>query len=126
MEKVILIIEDDQMIQRLLSRMIKRSGFAGQTEIFDNSEEVFTFVRQSEDQIVLALMDTSIHPNGDAALAQELLKLCPEINLVASSGHSEEDLRGPQHFGGIDLVAVLSKPFGMQDVKDLLVSLNLI
>ena len=126
MEKVILIIEDDQMIQRLLSRMIKRSGFAGQTEIFDNSEEVFTFIRQSEDQIVLALMDTSIHPNGDAALAQELLKLCPEINLVASSGHSEEDLRGPQHFGGIDLVAVLSKPFGMQDVKDLLVSLNLI
>ena len=125
MEKVILIIEDDRMIQRLLSRMIKRSGFAGKTEIFDNSEEVFTFIRQSEDQIVLALMDTSIHPDGDAALAQELLKLCPEINLVASSGHSEEDLRGPQHFGGIDLAAVLSKPFGMQDVKDLLVSLNL-
>ena len=126
MEKVILIIEDDQMIQRLLSRMIKRSGFEGITEIFDNSEEVFTFIRQSNYQIVLALMDTSIHPEGDAALAQELLKLCPEINLVASSGHSEEDLRGPQHFGGIDLAAVLSKPFGMQDVKDLLASLNLI
>ena len=126
MEKVILIIEDDQMIQRLLSRMIKRSGFEGITEIFDNSEEVFTFIMQSGDQIVLALMDTSIHPDGDAALAQELLKLCPEINLVASSGHSEEDLRGPQHFGGIDLAAVLSKPFGMQDVKDLLASLNLI
>lgn len=126
MEKIILIIEDDRMIQRLLSRMIKRSGFEGKTEIFDNSEEVFTFIKQSEGQIVLALMDTSIHPEGDAALAQELLKLCPAINLVASSGHSEEDLRGPQHFGGIDLVAVLSKPFGMQDVKDLLASLNLI
>ena len=126
MEKVILIIEDDRMIQRLLSRMIKRSGFEGKAEIFDNSEDVFTFIKQSENQIVLALMDTSIHPEGDAALAQELLKLCPEINLVASSGHSEEDLRGPHHFGGVDLVAVLSKPFGMQDVKDLLTNLNLI
>lgn len=126
MEKVILVIEDDRMIQRLLSRMIKRAGFEGRTEIFDNSEDVFTFIAQSEDQIVLALMDTSIHPDGDAALAQELLKLCPHIHLVASSGHSEEDLRGPFHFGGVDLAAVLSKPFGMQDVKDLLANLSLV
>ncbi len=126
MEKVILVIEDDRMIQRLLSRMIKRAGFEGRTEIFDNSEDVFTFIAQSEDQIVLALMDTSIHPDGDAALAQELLRLCPHIHLVASSGHSEEDLRGPLHFGGVDLAAVLSKPFGMQDIKDLLANLSLV
>lgn len=126
MQQIVLLIEDDKMIQRLLSRMIKRSGFNGQVEVFDNSKEVFHFIAQCSDPIVIAFMDTSIHPEGDEALGYALKAQVPNIKLVASSGHSEDDLRGPYHFGTLDLDGVLSKPFGMQDVKDLLSTLNLI
>jgi CheY-like chemotaxis protein len=126
MQQIVLLIEDDKMIQRLLSRMIKRSGFNGQVEVFDNSKEVFDFIAQCSELIVIAFMDTSIHPEGDEALGHALKAQVPNIKLVASSGHSEDDLRGPHHFGTLDLDGVLSKPFGMQDVKDLLSTLNLI
>ena len=126
MEQVALLIEDDHMIQRLLARMIRKSGFNGRVEVFDNSDSVFQFIAQCNDQIVIAFMDTSIHPEGDAALGHELKDKLPSIKLVASSGHSEEDLRGPQHFDDVELDGVLSKPFGMRDVKELLGKLNLI
>ena len=126
MEQVILLIEDDRMIQKLLSRMVKRSGFAGRVEVFEDSESTFNFIDTTTDQIVLALMDTSIHPEGDAIFANLIKGKVPHIKLVASSGHSEEELRGPRYFGGADLDAVLSKPYGKQDVKDLLSSLGLL
>ena len=126
MEQVALLIEDDNMIQRLLARMIKRSGFSGRIEVFDNSESLFQFIQQCHDQIVVAFIDTSIHPEGDAALGNALRSEVPTIKLVASSGHNEVDLRGPQHFGGVELDGVLSKPFGMRDVKELLSNLNLV
>ena len=125
MSKVILLAEDDRMIQRLLKRMIKRAGFEGDIEVCEDSRAALNFIEETSAEIVLALMDTSLHPEGDAAFAEEIKKRIPSIKLVASSGHSESDLRGPSHFGDIDLDGVLSKPFGMQDVKELLSRLGL-
>lgn len=125
MSQVILLAEDDKMIQRLLSRMIKRAGFQGEVAIHADSTSALDFLEQTQDTVVLALMDTALHPEGDKAFALAIQARVPDIKLVASSGHSEADLRGPNHFGDVGLAAVLSKPFGMQDVKDLLSSLGL-
>ena len=125
MNQVILLAEDDKMIQRLLKRMIKRAGFTGEVEVHEDAESALAFLDQTKDSVVLALLDTALHPEGDKAFALAIQSRVPEIKLVASSGHSESDLRGPNHFGDVYLDAVLSKPFGMQDVKDLLIMLKL-
>ena len=125
MPNVILVVEDDLMIQKLLSRMIMRSGFAGEVAVFSESAPALNFVDENSTQVVLALLDTMIHPEGDKAFAHALLERAPHLKLVASSGHSESDLRGPNHFGDIPLAGVLSKPFGMADIKTLFAQLNI-
>ena len=126
MERVIILVEDDLMIQKLLSRMIKRSGFDGRVEVFSDSESTFTFINETDDQVILALMDTAIHPEGEEALALKIKSLVPAIKLVASSGHSEEELRSSKYFGNAELDGVLAKPYGKQEVKDLLLTLGLL
>ena len=121
---VILVAEDDTMIQKILSRMIKRSGFEGEVVIFDAGPEALSYAQQVGGALDLVLMDTNLHPEGDAAFFQQMRALAPETPIVASSGHSEDELRGPLHFGDSELYMVLSKPFGMKDVKALIASLS--
>lgn len=124
MSNVILVIEDDLLIQKLLSRMIKRSGFNGEVLVFSESASTLEYLDQNASHVVLALLDTMIHPAGDRAFAQEILNRAPHLKLVASSGHSESDLLGPEHFGDIPLAGVLSKPFGLSDIRALFARLG--
>ena len=126
MSHVILVLEDDQLIQKLIKRMIKRSGFTGEIHIFSESIEAFSYLESHHDRVRLALLDTMIHPEGDEALAYALLERAPHLQIVASSGHSEADLRGPNHFGSAPLTGVLTKPFGLGEIKSLLSELQLI
>ena len=125
MSDVILVVEDDRLIQKLLSRMIKRTGFNGDVVVFSESEPALQYLEANADQVILALLDTMIHPEGDRAFAYALLERAPHLHLVASSGHSEADLRGPEHFGDAPLVGILSKPFGISDIKSLFARLEI-
>lgn len=121
---VILVAEDDPMIQKILSRMLKRSGFEGEVVVFDVASEALAYATKAGGALDLVLMDTNLHEEGDAAFFHQMKAIAPEAPIVASSGHSEEELRGPRHFGGCELFAVLSKPFGLQDIKALIASLS--
>jgi len=125
MSNVILVVEDDLLIQKLLTRMIKRSGFGGEIVVFSESAPALQYVDENSSQVVLALLDTMIHPEGDEAFAYALLRRAPHLKIVASSGHSESDLRGPNHFGNVQLAGVLSKPFGVADIKNLFAQLSI-
>ena len=126
MSHVILVLEDDLLIQKLIKRMIKRAGFTGEIEVFSESSDALSYLESNRDCVRLALLDTMIHPEGDEALAYALLERAPHLHIVASSGHSEADLRGPNHFGAAPLTGVLTKPFGLGEIKTLLGELQLI
>lgn len=126
MSVLILVIEDDPLIQKLLSRMIKRSGFTGEVAVFSESAPALEYLSLNAERAHAALLDTMIHPEGDEALAFAILERAPNIKVVASSGHSEESLRGPDHFGTAPLFKVLSKPFGLSDIRTLFQELELV
>ena len=122
----ILVAEDDKMIQRLLARMIKKAGYPGHIEVCDRAKNALEFVAYVDGQVDLVLVDTGLHEEGDAAFFHALKSIATQAPIVASSGYSEDQLRSPKHFQDCDLTAVLSKPFGLQDIKDLLKDLSLI
>lgn len=122
---MILLAEDDAMIQKILTRMIKRSGYSGEVKIFAEAVEALRFVETIDGALDLALMDTSLHPEGDAAFYRAFKSIAPNTPVVVSSGYSEEVLRSDSHFGGCDIQGVLSKPFGLKDVRNLIESLGL-
>ena len=120
----LLIAEDDQMIQKLLTRMVKRAGYAGHIEVCEQANTALEFVQQVEGKLDLVLMDTGLHPQGDAAFFRAI-KSMSEVPIVASSGYSEDLLRSDKHFDDCELTAILSKPFGLKDIKKLLENLSL-
>ena len=126
MSGIILIAEDDKMIQKILPRMIKRSGYTGEVKVCPNSQVALATAESFEGDVDLVLMDTGLHPQGDAAFFYEVKELKPNTPIIASSGYSEDILLGSRHFEGCQLHGVLSKPFGMQDVKRVLIELSLI
>ena len=126
MTRVIIVAEDDPLIQKLISRMIKRAGFDGLVEVFNDAYSTFEFIESTDDQIVLALLDTNLHQDGDAAFARDLRQQVPDIKIVASSGHAQDELMRPQHFDNEPLDGFLSKPFGLRDVNSLLKELGLV
>ena len=125
MHGMMLMAEDDPMIQKILARMIKRAGYGGRVEVCEDAVSALSFAEASGGAIDLILLDTNLHEESDAAFFHQLRALAPSTPIVASSGHDEAELRGPHHFGGCELYSVLSKPFGLQDVKDLILGLGL-
>lgn len=125
MHGVILMAEDDPMIQKILARMIKRAGYTGQVEVCEDATNALAFAEASGGALDLILLDTNLHEESDAVFFHQLRALAPSTPVVASSGHDEAQLRGPHHFEGCDLYSVLSKPFGLQDVKELISTLGL-
>lgn len=126
MSQIILVADDDPMIQKLISRMIKRVGFQGEVQVCSDGASAVSYAAETTQAISLALLDTSLYAEGDAALALALQSHQPTIKIVASSGHSPEELEGPRHFQGVHLDGILSKPFGVKDVKELLAGFGLI
>jgi CheY-like chemotaxis protein len=122
---MVLLAEDDAMIQKILTRMIKRSGYAGEVKIFAEALDALNFVETIDGKLDLAFMDTGLHPSGDAAFYHAFKSIAPNTPVIVSSGYSEDILRGDSHFGGCDIQGVLSKPFGLKDVRNLIESLGL-
>ena len=121
----ILVAEDDKMIQRILVRMMKRSGYEGVVYVFEDAESALACAHEHKGELDLILIDTGLHSQGDRAFFEDLRSIAPQTPIVASSGYSEDILRSAKHFEGCDLAHILCKPFGLQEIKDLLSSLNL-
>ena len=121
----ILVAEDDKMIQRILVRMMKRSGYTGVVQVFEDAESALACAQEQNGQLDLNLIDTGLHQEGDRTFFESLRVLAPTTPIVASSGYSKEILQSDKHFGGCDLAHILCKPFGLKEIKDLLSSLNL-
>ena len=126
MHGVIILAEDDPMIQKLLSRMIKRSGYTGEVHTCTDAISALDFASANATKIDLILMDTGLHENGDAAFFAEMRAIVHSAPIYVSSGYSEDIIRSDTHFGPSEINGVLSKPFGMSEVKTLLTQLQLI
>jgi CheY-like chemotaxis protein len=123
----ILIAEDDQMVQRILVRMIKRSGYQGEVLVANDADEAIQFAQDHHTQgIDLIFVDTGLYPQGDQAFFDALKSICHETPILVSSGYGEDIIRTVNYFGDKPISGVLSKPFGMAEVKEVLVRFSLL
>jgi CheY-like chemotaxis protein len=117
----IIIAEDDQMVQRILVKMIKRSNYAGEVKAGNDANEALKLCQESVDEgIDLILVDTGLYPQGDQAFFDAIRLITANTPIVVSSGYGEDIIRTTNYFGAKPISAVLSKPFGMAEVKELL------
>jgi CheY-like chemotaxis protein len=101
--KTILVVDDDQIIRRLIRIYLERVGYV----VLDaeHGEEALQLFKQHQGEITLLLSDVLMPKMDGLQLADAVLKLHPELPVLFISGNSPNCSRG---FG------CLAKPFTAQ------------
>jgi PAS domain S-box-containing protein len=87
--ETILVVEDEEMVRRLLRRTLERQGFTV-LEAF-NGEAGLAVVTQQADNIHLVVTDMVMPVMGGAALVRALQEHHPHLGIIALSGYSVAD-----------------------------------
>lgn len=109
-DKVILIVEDEQIIRELLCEVLEMEGFVTQGE--ENADAALEFLNQHPTTVGLLLTDVNMPGtmNG-AALARMSTKAWPSIPVIVMSG-----LESPASCGVSKDILFIRKPFTIAEV----------
>jgi two-component system, cell cycle sensor histidine kinase and response regulator CckA len=114
LERVVLLIEDDEMVRKLSKTMLMQLGFSV-LEAIDGVKAIEIF-HQHKNIIGLVICDLSMpHMNGWETLIT-LRRFSPDLLFILASGYFDPEImkrndpEGPQAF--------LSKPFTLKDLDE--------
>jgi PAS domain S-box-containing protein len=116
----ILVMDDEALIRNVSTAMLRQLGYEAHTA--SNGEEAITRYLQAKKEgqpFDLVIMDLTVPGGmgGQEAMAQ-LRRLDPRIRCVVSSGYANDPIMA--NFGDYGFCGVAPKPFGLQDLSELL------
>jgi CheY-like chemotaxis protein len=86
--KVILLVEDEDMVRVLVRRILEASGYV--VHEARNGQEGLELCEAHEGPIDLLVTDMEMPELGGRELAKGALELRPDLNVIFMSGHSRE------------------------------------
>ena len=99
----ILYVDDDELINHLIERMLQRGGF--QASVYRNPRQALSDVREGKVVYDLAITDFAMPGLSGLELARELRALHPDRPVAITSGFIGEELRRLAPAAGIaDLI----------------------
>jgi len=104
--RTILLVEDEESVRTIASRLLGRSGFRVLTAA--KPSEAVSLFDQHRSEIDLLLTDIVMPEMSGVALAEQLRGISPELPVLFMSGYPQMD--GTKLSGGASS-AFLSKPF---------------
>ncbi|MBH23050.1 MAG: hypothetical protein CMH57_01055 [Myxococcales bacterium] len=120
-EHVFLIIDDDPMITRLCTRILKRLGLSLKANTMHTALQQFQL---NQDRLSVVLLDLNLGHEDGLSVFEACTEINPDVPFVVMSGYSEESMR--EHFAADNLTqpsAFLSKPFTPTAMLELLEAL---
>jgi len=119
----VLVMDDDDMVRRVAGSMLARLGYEPiLTSHGADAVERVRIMREQGEHLSAALLDLTVRTGeGGRETVQPLRALMPDLQIIASSGYSDDPIMAePAQFG---FNASLSKPFRLDDLGDLLAKL---
>ncbi len=107
-----LIVEDEVSILKLCRRLLEKNGFDVLTAA--HPSDGLRLAREHSGIIDLLLSDLSMPEMNGRTLAREILRIFPSIKCVFISGHSADDLKGPDE--DLSSCVFLQKPFSGKEL----------
>ncbi len=86
--ETIFLVDDDEFVRELGTRILKKSGYTVITAA--NGLEALGLYEQRRSEIDLVILDLIMPEMGGKQCLQELLKLNPSITVIVASGHSPD------------------------------------
>ncbi len=119
----ILIMDDEEMILKLSSKMLKHLGY--EADCVRNGEEAIEFYKKSleENRVYLGvILDLTIVDGlGGLKTVEELLKLNPKLKAIVSSGYSNDSANA--HHKEIGFSGYLPKPYKINQLSEVIESI---
>jgi DNA-binding response OmpR family regulator len=115
MKPRILVMDDDDSLQRMYKLMLDRLGC--ESDIVGRGEDAlahFADARKAGTPFDVVILDLTVHDGmGGAEAIVELRKVAPDVYAVVASGSSKDSLRMMKGFND-----TLPKPFRLQELTD--------
>jgi len=112
----VLIIDDEESIREIASVMLEDCGFHVLTAC-DGLDGVEVF-RQNQKRISLVLLDMTMPKMNGVSCFTELCNIQSDIQVILSSGYSEEDISS--RFSGKGLAGFIQKPYSPEKLEAIL------
>ncbi|MFO7937859.1 MAG: response regulator [Kiritimatiellia bacterium] len=116
----VLVIDDDPSIIRTTTLLIEHLGF--QTLTAQSGAEAFARFRKYKNEIDLVMLDAQLGNLDSVRLLSTLRRNEDNIPVIICSGHSREKIE--QMFSESSIDGILTKPYTVEELKELLVSLT--
>jgi len=114
---MILVMDDDQDIQMLVAEMLAHMGYTA-VSVYDGREAIETYQQalRNGGRFVAVIMDLTIPGGmGGKEAVVELLRIDPQVRVIASSGYSNDPvLLKHRDFGFHDIIA---KPYQLLELN---------
>jgi len=110
----ILFIDDEKALVDLGKQMLERLGYEATTRT--SSLEALELFRNNPDQFDLVITDMTMPKMTGDKLAEELMKIRPDIPIIICTGFSERI--SEEKAKGIGIKAFVMKPFVMRDMAN--------
>lgn len=117
----ILIVDDEEMILSIATKILKRQGYKVVTAL--SGEEGLQVCSEQSDQIDLMILDLTMPGLSGIETLRRVRQTCPDLPCIISSGHNDdwddipENLKAGVHF--------LQKPYRADQLTELVNSILL-
>ena len=116
----VLIVEDEDLIRRLLAGYVREFGFTPETA--GTAAEARDKLKLLNGAVDLAIVDIGLPDARGDALVLELRALYPHLPVIIASGHDRTALQ--ERFAGMGRIEILGKPFTSSALRRALASVG--
>jgi CheY-like chemotaxis protein len=109
---LVLLVDDEEALRVLGSRMLRRLGF--DTLVASNGAEALALFKDHGPRIAYVLLDWTMPEMGGAEALRELRRLDPDVRVVLASGHAPDDIL--QRAGVGRVLALVRKPYNLDEL----------
>lgn len=116
-----LLVEDEALVAMVAEENLRYLGF--QPVCASTGREALAHCLEASDELALAVVDVGLPDMRGDELALELRARRPAMKIIVASGYDPLALRG--RFPNDASVAIVSKPYSEDDLRQAIVSLGL-
>jgi two-component system cell cycle sensor histidine kinase/response regulator CckA len=118
-EKTVLIVDDNQETRNTVGAMVEGLGY--KTLLAESAPRAIELVTQQKASIDLILSDIVMPDGGGSEMANQIIKLKPDIKVIFMSGYAEEEIVHDDVFKiQNSCTEFIQKPFSMEEIGTLL------
>jgi CheY-like chemotaxis protein len=110
--ETVLLAEDDEIVRRLIVRVLKRSGYT--VLVAEDGQQALDILEEKADEVAIAVLDVVMPKVSGRVVYERILEIAPSMPVLFCSGYSTDSLH--TEFIAEQGLQVMPKPYNPDDL----------